>query len=141
MNIDGGCHCGFIAFEGEVDPGDAFICHCTDCQTLSGAPFRAVVFAKESGFRLLAGKPKIYVKTADSGRKREQTFCPECGTPIYSAPVMEGAAGGEPRTIGIRIGAIRQRNELPPKSQWYCHSAQKWLGTVANLPKSSRISR
>jgi hypothetical protein len=136
MKIDGGCHCGKIAFEAEVDPEGAFICNCTDCQTLSGAPFRVVVFTPETQFKLLAGKPKVYVKTAESGRKREQTFCPECGTPIYSGPVVEGGskAGGEPRLLGIRVGAVRQRDKLVPRKQYYRRSAQGWLDRICDLP-------
>src|SRR6516164_2510748 len=41
MKIDGRCHCGEITFEGEVDPDALNICHCTDCQTLSGSAFRS----------------------------------------------------------------------------------------------------
>ncbi len=41
MQIDGACHCGNIAFEAEVDPETVRICHCTDCQTMSGSLFRA----------------------------------------------------------------------------------------------------
>src|ERR1700730_6936527 len=40
MKIDGRCHCGEITFEAEVDPDALHICHCTDCQTLSGSAFR-----------------------------------------------------------------------------------------------------
>ena len=136
MKIDGGCHCGKIAFEAEVDPEGAFICNCTDCQTLSGAPFRVVVFTPETQFKLLAGTPKVYVKTAESGRKREQTFCPECGTPIYSKAVVEGeaAAGAEPGLLGIRAGAVRQRDTLVPRKQYYRRSAQSWLGRICDLP-------
>ena len=32
MKIDGGCHCGAITYEAEVDPEKTSICHCTDCQ-------------------------------------------------------------------------------------------------------------
>ena len=34
MRIHGRCHCGFIAYEAEIDPEKVMICHCTDCQTL-----------------------------------------------------------------------------------------------------------
>jgi hypothetical protein len=27
MHIDGGCHCGYITFEAEVDPAAVRICH------------------------------------------------------------------------------------------------------------------
>ena len=40
MKIDGGCHCGAIRFEAEVNPNRTIICHCTDYQTISGAPYR-----------------------------------------------------------------------------------------------------
>ncbi len=42
MRIDGQCHCGGITYEAEVDPATARICHCTDCQVLSGTAFRTV---------------------------------------------------------------------------------------------------
>jgi hypothetical protein len=39
MKIDGGCHCGYITYEAEADPEKTTICHCTDCQRLSGSAF------------------------------------------------------------------------------------------------------
>ncbi len=84
MKIDGRCHCGAIAYSAEVEPEKASICHCTDCQRFSGSPFRASVLARIEDFRLLSGSPKIYVKTADSGARRGQAFCSECGAPIYA---------------------------------------------------------
>src|SRR4029453_1097434 len=29
MKIDGGCHCGYITYEAEIDPDKTLICHCT----------------------------------------------------------------------------------------------------------------
>jgi len=37
MKVDGACHCGAIAVEGEADPEKTVICHCTDCQTGTGS--------------------------------------------------------------------------------------------------------
>jgi hypothetical protein len=90
MKIDGACHCGLIAYEAEADPETTGICHCTDCQTLSGSAFRTVVASRRGSFKLRSGEPKIYVKTAESGTKRQQGFCPNCGTPIYSTTVEDG---------------------------------------------------
>ena len=39
MHIDGGCHCGAIAYTAEVNADNVIICHCSDCQTISGAPY------------------------------------------------------------------------------------------------------
>jgi hypothetical protein len=32
MQLTGGCHCGHITYEAEVDPETVRVCHCTDCQ-------------------------------------------------------------------------------------------------------------
>ncbi len=130
MHIDGACHCRRIRFEAEVDPNTVVICHCTDCQTLSGSAFRTVVPTVKGSFKLLSGAPKVYVKTADSGNAREQTFCAECGTPIYSAPVGEG-----PKVVSVRVGSIRQRDQLIPRDQYWSRSAQAWLGELPSLSK------
>ncbi len=121
MKIDGGCHCGNISYAAEIDPDKVGICHCTDCQTLSGTAFRVSVPAARDAFTLLTGQPKIYVKTAESGAKRAQAFCPECGTPIYAA------AANDPQIFNIRVGTVRQRAELRPKTQGWCRSARDWV--------------
>jgi hypothetical protein len=58
VKIDGRCHCGQIEFETEAGPAALRICHCMDCQTLSGAAFRANVSVSTEHFKLLAGTPK-----------------------------------------------------------------------------------
>lgn len=128
MKIDGSCHCGVIAYEAEIDPSQVGICHCSDCQTLSGTAFRVVVFAPEEKFRLTRGAPKIYVKMAESGNKRAQAFCADCGSPIYAS-----AAGDGPKTYGIRLGTARQRDLLPPKRQIWHRSAVAWLPEMEGL--------
>jgi hypothetical protein len=123
MKIDGGCHCGFIKFEAEADPDKVMICHCTDCQTLSGTAFRTFLPIRRDDFKLLSGEPKTYVKTGDSGRKRAQTFCPECGAPLYATGVGEE----DTKYYNLRLGIARQRDRLPPKREVWCRSALPWL--------------
>jgi hypothetical protein len=130
MKVDGSCHCGKIRFEAEIDPGRVVICHCTDCQTLSGSAFRTVVPAIAGTFRLLSGTPKVYVKTGESGNKREQTFCSDCGTPIYSATI-----GAGPRVFGLRVGTLRQRHQLIPSDQFWFRSSQAWLQSLPTMAK------
>lgn len=133
MKIDGRCHCGYISYEAEIDPKKIMICHCTDCQTLSGSAFRTVAFTRADTFKLLSGEPKIYVKTGESGTKRPQAFCPECGTPIYSGTVGEG-----PKVHVIRVGTARQRDQLVPKVQLWIRSSQRWLAELGSVPKTEK---
>lgn len=129
MHIDGACHCGAISFSAEVDPSGVMLCHCTDCQVLSGSPYRHVVPAPVESF-VLHGQPKRYVKVAESGNRRVQAFCPECGTPIYSS------ATENPAWVSIRLGCVRQRAALKPRAQIWHHSAMPWLSELAAVPSS-----
>ena len=70
MKINGGCHCGYITYEAEIDPEKVSICHCTDCQTGSGSAYRTNVQTEKSTFKLLTGRTEDLHQ--DHGRKREQ---------------------------------------------------------------------
>jgi hypothetical protein len=129
VRIDGACHCGAITYEAEIDPAKVGICHCTDCQTLSASAYRTVVPARKEGFRIVSGEPKIYVKTADSGTKRAQAFCPECGTHIYASAL------GDPQVFSIRVGTARQRAELTPRQQSWCRSALPWVSDLGGVER------
>ena len=127
MKIDGRCHCGFITYEAEAELENAAICHCTDCQSLSGSAFRTVIRVGDT-FRLLSGEPTIYVKTAENGNKRAQAFCPRCGSSIYATSVGEG-----PKAYGVRAGTVRQRDQFVPKVQIWSRSRQNWLADLASI--------
>jgi hypothetical protein len=133
MKIDGGCHCGAIRYEAEVDPVKVVICHCTDCQILSGSAFRTVVPTNDGSFKLLSGAPKAYIKTGESGNQREQTFCPDCGTPIYSAPLGVG-----PKVVVLRLGTVRQRDQFIPRNQFWFRSSQKWLHSLPTMNRTDK---
>jgi hypothetical protein len=128
MKIDGGCHCGEITFEAEVDPDALHICHCTDCQTLSGSAFRANIPAPAEHFVMLSGTPKTYIKTAESGNKRLHAFCGTCGAPIYSSAVEN------PQSYGLCAGTIRQRAQFSPRRQIWRRSALPWVDALTDVP-------
>lgn len=121
MKVDGGCYCGRILFEAEITPEQITICHCTDCQTLSGTAFRISAPAAIGRFRVTNGTPRQFIKTAASGNRRVQAFCGDCGTALYAT------AADSVGTINIRTGTIRQRDALTPSREIWCRSAAKWM--------------
>jgi hypothetical protein len=132
MKVEGQCHCGQITFEAEIDPDTVGICHCTDCQTLTGSAYRVTVHAPAAQFALRSGTPKIYIKTAASGNQRAHGFCANCGTPLYATDVHE------PRAYGIRVGTLKQRAGLPPRRQIWYRSALRWSSDLRDLPQIER---
>jgi len=130
MHVTGKCFCGFVRYEAEVNENLVGICHCTSCQGNSGSAFRVVVFGDENGFRLTGGELTDFQHVADSGATRSRPFCPKCGTQIYAKSVD---GGGLP-FMGFRVGTIDQRDQLVPKLQIWCRSAQPWA-IIDSLPQ------
>jgi hypothetical protein len=127
MKIDGACHCGAVAYEAEIDPQRAGLCHCTDCQTITGSAFRFAVAAVPASFKLLRGELQCYVKAAQSGVPRHHHFCPICATRIYQS-------NADASIVYLNVGPIRQRAALRPSVQVWTRSACAWLGDIRALP-------
>lgn len=120
MRVEGQCHCGEISFSAEIDPEQVILCHCTDCQVLSGSPFREIAVAPIDSF-VLNGTPKAYVKVAASGNRRAQMFCPNCATPLYAC------AEENPTSVTLRLGCVKQRPMLKPSKEVWPQSALPWV--------------
>jgi hypothetical protein len=134
MRIDGTCHCGFITVEGEADPERTQICHCTDCQTGTGSAFRVSIPVAGTAFKM-TGQPTLYVKTtAESGKPRVQAFCPKCGSPIFSTTQGDGV---QP-SYTVRVGILRQRDQLMPRRQNWFRSARTWVTELAAIPRNEK---
>jgi len=129
MKVQGSCHCGQVTYEAEIDPEKVSLCNCGDCQMLTGSAFRVSVPAPAATYRLLTGKPKVYVKTADSGTKRRHSFCPSCGTPVSAT-----ADSDAPPFYSLRVGCLKQKRELAPKRRIWCKSALEWAQDVSGIP-------
>ncbi len=135
MKIYGSCHCGAITFEAEADPEKVTICHCTDCQTSTGSAFRTNIPVPGGSFKMLSGEPTIYVKTtAESGNPRAQAFCGKCGSPIYSTTPGDGP---KPSYM-VRVGILRERDQLVPKLQNWFRSARPWVAELASLRRNEK---
>jgi len=134
MKINGSCHCGFITVEGEADPERVSICHCTDCQTRTGSAFGVIVPIPGSTFKM-KGQPTTYLKTtAESGNPRVQTFCPKCGSSIYSTTPGEGLQA----SYTMRVGILAQRDQLEPKRQNWFRSARSWVTKMDGIHKNQK---
>lgn len=132
MKVEGGCHCGYITYEAEIDPEKVGICHCSDCQTISGSAYRTNVPTLKNTFRLISGEPKLYIKTAESGNRRAQGFCPNCGTSLFATNEVNR------EVYGLRVGSIKQRAQLRPRMQGWYRSAHPWTQDISALPKHEK---
>ena len=121
VEVSGRCHCGKIEIIAKIDKNSVRARHCTDCQTMSGAPIRAIAVATSSQMTV-RGAPKEYIKIADSGNKRIQAFCENCGTQLFATDMNK-------KKFNIRVGFLEQRKELEPKNHVYTNSSVSWIQT------------
>jgi hypothetical protein len=120
MQIDGTCLCGEITWEATIDPALVGVCHCTDCQILSGSAFQFAARVAREDFRLLSGQLKAFVKIAENGNPRAMSFCGTCST------VIHGGNTDDTGLLSLRLGGCTQKHELSPQFQIWCQSAMAW---------------
>ncbi len=80
------CRCGAVRYEVRADPVDAKICHCSDCQTLHGAPMQWAAIFHKPDVRFTAGVEhlRFYNSALDRAERLLpcKVACALCGTPI-----------------------------------------------------------
>jgi Glutathione-dependent formaldehyde-activating enzyme len=119
MKVQGRCHCREVQYEAEVEPGTITVCHCLDCQTMTGSAFRANIRSLPGTFSIVSGQPKRYVKTADSGARR--------------AHVLRHV-----RRTGLRLRCRKPRDLLP--ARWRAGAAPRAGGARAlDLGQAPRL--
>jgi hypothetical protein len=106
MKIDGGCHCGYITYEAEADPEKTTICHCTDCQRLSGSTFRTVVRVPGDTFKIIAGEPTIYLRPPKAAQNECKDSAPDAERQ-FTRPAKATSRNSTPSVWGLYANALR----------------------------------
>lgn len=125
-SVSGGCLCGAIRFEASAEPALQILCHCTDCQTVSGAAAYAAYVVPLDTLRVTQGEPAHYEVTADSGRTNARHFCPACGTRVWAVLAELGMAS-------VNGLALDDRSHFQPTANHRPDSAPNWCA-LADLP-------
>ena len=76
----------------------------------------------------MQGVPKIYVRTADSGRKIDFRFCPDCGTTLWWTSEQR------PDWIGVAAGAFVDKTLPAPGFSSFERHRPAWTTHIDTLP-------
>ncbi|THW20351.1 hypothetical protein D6C98_10578 [Aureobasidium pullulans] len=128
----GTCLCGnvSISYSGEpalkVKTRRFALCHCTDCQKISGSAYSVNNVVSGEGFKV-TGNPKAFTKTADSGKKITSYFCGDCGSTLYR--------DGEnfPGMKIVKAGVLDGKdvlNESKPNVELFAPTRPKWIAAL-----------
>jgi hypothetical protein len=130
-DITGGCLCGRVRFRSSAPPLVTRYCWCRDCQHFAaGSPTVNVAFPSDAV--TIEGDPTDYVSTSDGGNRMHRSFCPTCGSPMFSQAEVR------PNVIIIRAGALDDANVAEPSLSIWTDSAPHWACIDADLPMTPK---
>ena len=104
-------------------------CWCRVCQYLSaGGGTVNAIFRKD--VVKVTGEAAVYASVADSGSPMRRTFCPACGTPLFSE------AEPRPHQIIVRVGTLDDPELGKPGGVIWTRSAPRWACFDPALPQT-----
>jgi hypothetical protein len=125
---EGGCQCGRIRYRLEGEPLMLAVCHCTECQRQSGSAFGMSLVVPKHALRLLAGTPRTFTRSADSGRTVLCAFCPDCGIRIYHEPTYLRDV------VNVKPGTLDDTSGLVPGAHAWTKRKQSWVLIPEGVP-------
>lgn len=119
MKASGGCLCGQLRYDIDGDPVYQYICHCRDCQRMSGAACLPLI-ALPNPYVRPHGEVTWYARRADSGRQALEGFCARCGSRVL------GAGDSLPGLMLVCAGTLDDPALFMPSADIYTRSAPHW---------------
>ena len=127
--ITGGCHCRAIRFECTAEPIISFLCHCLDCQRVTGGSAFPGIMVLSTGMRFTTGQPKYNQFPSVAGESKHYGFCPDCGNPV------DAKIEGRSDVWFLAAGAFDVPVMFKPTMELFTSRAKPWATLSANLQK------
>lgn len=119
----GGCQCGRVRYQAEVDEATAYLCHCRMCQKATGGFAAAFVFLPTRAVTWRS-EPDWY----ESSPIARRPFCSRCGTPL-------GFRFNDSDKMDLTFGSFDDPSDFKPALHAGAESLHEaWLDT-SDLPR------
>lgn len=116
--LKGGCNCGAVSFEIEMDLQDVYICHCSICRKWTGNNGVAVSIVPNDKFQWSAGQEQIACWEKPDA-DWQSWFCRNCGSALPGR--------NDERNIFIPVGLLDARaNSLKVAHHIWVESKASW---------------
>lgn len=119
--INGACQCKKTTFEIEHETSykpPVMICHCTDCQRLSGGFSTYNISFPLSSITWTGLDPGKYEQAGDSGTVNTKVFCKQCGSTMATLASKRGLAIIKVPMLGEHI----KEYDITPQFEQYVRS-------------------
>ncbi len=126
--ISGSCLCGKIRYNVLGKDLEGTYCHCTDCQKTTGSAFIFVFPIEPTKFVLTNGNLNSHTRTADSGNKVTNNFCPSCGTTVFFGNIESSIL------IWIQSGTLDEPEIVKATQQIWTKRRLPWCNIDSGIP-------
>lgn len=117
--MTGGCACGRIRFEAQVEGDDAYLCHCRMCQRSSGSVSLALAGMPKAAVNWLS-EPDWYASSTIARRP----FCAHCGTSL-------GFSYNDSERMDLTVASFDDPSRFVPRYHFGTESVhEEWLDTA-----------
>lgn len=126
--VTGGCLCGAVRYQAAGNPQFAVLCHCRDCQRMSGTGHVPVMGMPKSSFAF-QGETRTYTVRGTSGLSSIRHFCPTCGSLLF------GTSGVSPEAVSLYVGSLDDPSVFQPEAVIFKRDRHDWDVTAGALPE------
>ncbi len=117
---EGGCACGAVRYRLLEDPLELHVCHCTNCQTVTGSAFLMCMPVHTRSLELVKGDPKAVSFKSRDGLAKRNRRCPDCGS------ILWGEIDDRAELLALQAGTLDVTSWLEPIAQ-ADHSGGHWI--------------
>lgn len=128
--LTGGCQCGAVRYEADVEDARHGLCHCADCRASAGAPAVAWMGIPADRFRVTSGMARAFNSSGQSWRY----FCPTCGSGLYF--VNEEMLPG---IVDLQSATLDRADEFAPTVQIQTAERLEYMARLSELPGFERF--
>lgn len=122
--ISGSCLCKQVQYSLTGEEIAATVCHCKNCQQVSGSAFGTNVLYPKSSFTIDQGESAIkqYADNDNtSGNTLLRHFCSNCGSPLFILNPQRGDM------VGITSGSLEDPPREKPTLEFWTEKKRAWV--------------
>ena len=128
MASQGGCACGSVRYRLTEEPLVVHVCHCLDCQTLSGSAFALNLWMAKKGVEVSGDTLNTFELKGGSGRAHHVSFCKQCGTKLFSD------YSGAKNSLFVAAGTLDDASDVRPTMHIFTKDKQPWVNIDDGAP-------
>ena len=116
--LKGQCLCGSVVFSLKEKFSQFYLCHCIQCQKITGSAHASNLFTEPDNINWLSGEALI-TRYDDPTRSFTKVFCAKCGSGL---PFITQSG----RNLVVPAGSLDEQPEIVPLYNIFCEEQVVW---------------